>query len=80
MSRLSEVMDKVSAGDTLRDTAGHTYFVRGFKGHGKEAQMVVLRERDQQERAVYADVVWAMLSEAHLWKVSKKGKTDGSAA
>lgn len=72
MSRLSYVMEQVSAGDTLRDSAGHTYLVRGFRGDGAGARMAVMRNKDQQEREVYVDVVWAMMTEDHLWKEEKK--------
>lgn len=76
MSRLQEVQQQISAGDTLRDTAGHTYLVRGFVGHGKDAQMAVMRGRDEQERTVYVDVVAAMLQEGNLTVVKHAQRRD----
>jgi hypothetical protein len=69
MSALYYLMEQVSAGDTLRDAAGNTYLVRGFRGDGAGARMAVMRERDQQEREVYADTAWAMIEGGNLWKV-----------
>lgn len=74
MTRLDYLMEQVSAGDTLRDTAGHRYAVLGFRGHGAGAQITVRRESDQQERDVMADTAWAMMEGGHLWKEAKKGK------
>jgi len=72
MSAADKMAEMVSAGDTLRDTAGNTYLVRGFVGHGAEAKLKVMRERDQQEREVYANVAWAMWETGNLWKEGKK--------
>jgi hypothetical protein len=72
MDAASKIAEIVSAGDTLRDTAGNSYLVRGFVGHGTEARVKVMRERDQQERDVYATVAWAMLEDGKLWKEEKK--------
>lgn len=72
MSAADKMAEMVSAGDTLRDAAGNSYLVRGFVGHGSEARVKVMRERDQQERDVYATVAWAMLEEGNLWKEEKK--------
>lgn len=68
MIRLHYLRGIFSAGDTLRDTAGNTYTVLGFKGDGAGAQMSVRRESDQQERDVMADTAWAMVDGGHLWK------------
>lgn len=72
MDAASKMAEFIRAGDTLRDTAGNAYLVRGFVGHGTEARVKVMRERDQQERDVYASVAWAMLEEGQLWKEGVK--------
>lgn len=72
MSAADKMAEFVRAGDTLRDAAGNTYLVRGFVGHGSEARVKVMRERDQQERDVYATVAWTMLENGNLWKEEKK--------
>jgi hypothetical protein len=78
MTRLDYLMERVSAGDTLRDTAGNFYLVRGFIGHGAGAQMQVTRLSDQQERDVYVDTAWAMMEGGHLWKApAKKARKNG---
>lgn len=72
MSAADKMAEFIRAGDTLRDTAGNTYLVRGFCGHGMGATVKVMRERDEQEREVSAAVAWAMMEEGQLWKESKK--------
>ena len=72
MSAADKMAEMVSAGDTLRDTAGNAYLVRGFVGHGAGAKIKLMRERDQQEREVYADVAWSMWETGNLWKEGKK--------
>ena len=72
MSAADKIAEMVSAGETLRDAAGNTYLVRGFVGHGFDAKMKVMRERDQQEREVSAHVAWAMWETGDLWKEGKK--------
>lgn len=71
MNCLGKIIEQVSAGDTLRDAAGNTYFVRGFAGDGWGAVVQVTRQSDQQERDVRAATAWAMLESGHLWKEPK---------
>lgn len=72
MSAADKMAEMVSAGDTLRDTAGNAYLVRGFVGHGAGAKIKLMRVKDEQEREVSADVAWAMWSLGNLWKEGKK--------
>lgn len=72
MSAADKMAEMVSAGETLRDTAGNTYLVRGFVGHGAGAKIKLMRDRDEAEREVSADVAWAMWETGNLWKGDKK--------
>lgn len=72
MSAADKMAEMVSAGETLRDTAGNAYLVRGFVGHGAGAKIKLMRVNDEQEREVSADVAWAMWAEGNLWKEGKK--------
>lgn len=72
MSAADKIAEMVSAGETLRDAAGNTYLVRGFVGHGAGAKIKLMRNRDEAEREVSADVAWAMWETGNLWKGDKK--------
>lgn len=72
MDAASKMAEFVRAGDTLRDTAGNAYLVRGFVGHGAGAKIKLMRDRDEAEREVSADIAWAMWETGNLWKEGKK--------
>ncbi|MBV5345458.1 MAG: hypothetical protein JZU63_07980 [Rhodoferax sp.] len=67
MSAADKMAEMVSAGETLRDAAGNSYLVRGFVGHGAGAKIKLMRNRDEAEREVSADVAWAMWETGNLW-------------
>lgn len=79
MSHLAKIMEQISAGDTLRDTSGGIYVVRGFYGHGAGEKVEVERQQNErlghakERRAVSADVVAAMLGEGNLWLLHRGG-------
>ena len=77
MSALSHILELVSVGDTLRDTAGNRYLLRGYDGHGAGETIAVTRLNDKAERDVHASVAWAMMGEGQLWKEAPKKRRRG---
>jgi hypothetical protein len=72
MSAADKMAEMVSAGETLRDAVGNTYLVRGFVGHGAGAKIKLMRNRDNAERAIYADFAWWLWETGNLSKEGTK--------
>jgi hypothetical protein len=69
---LSKILEFVSVGDTLRDTAGNRYSLDAYGVVGDT--LTVTRLNDKTRRDVSASVAWAMMEDGKLWKEQEPPK------
>lgn len=69
---LSKILEFVSTGDTLRDTAGNRYRFDAYGVVGNT--LTVTRLNDKTQRDVSAAVAWAMMEDGKLWKEQEPPK------